>query len=141
MGYLTISYDAPRPWPFRWERNRMPGEIRLDLVAYRHAVNHGQSVLERQLPKGDMPLTENGGYGVPQEIVLPTSTIAFLGRDIACPSEPDTYLRALYGDFEEVDYTYVDAAAAETRRQADLATRPQIQTSLKADPSPPANPT
>ena len=119
----------------------MPGEIRLDLVAYRHAVNHGQSVLERQLPKGDMPLTENGGYGVPQEIVLPTSTIAFLGRDIACPSEPDTYLRALYGDFDEVEYTYVDAAAAETRRQADLATRPQIQTSLKADPSPPANPT
>ncbi len=141
MDYLTISYDTPRPWPFRWERNRMPGEIRLDLVAYRHAVNHGQSVLERQLPKGDMPLTEKGGYGVPQEIVLPTSIIAFLGRNIACPSEPDTYLRALYGDFEEVEYTYVDAAAAETRRQADLATRSQIQTSLKADPSPPANPT
>ena len=119
----------------------MPGEIRLDLVAFRHAVNHGQSVLERQLPKGDLPLTKNGGYGVLQEIVLPTSTIAFLDRDTACPSEPDTYLRALYGDFEEVDYTYVDAAAAETRRQVDLSTRPQIQTSLKADSSPPENST
>jgi hypothetical protein len=124
MGYLTISYDAPRPWPFRWERNRMPGEIRLDLVAFRQADSHGQSVLERQLPKGDMPLTENGGYGVPREIVLPTSTIEFLGRDIACPSESDTYMRVLYGDFEVVEYTYVDAAAAETRRQADLASRP-----------------
>ena len=70
-----------------------------------------------------MPLTENGGYGVPREIVLPTSTIEFLGRDIACPSESDTYMRVLYGDFEVVEYTYVDAAAAETRRQADLANR------------------
>ena len=39
----------------------MRGEIRLDLVAFRHAVSHGQSVLERRLPKGEMLLTENGG--------------------------------------------------------------------------------
>ncbi len=123
MAYVTISYDPPRPWPFRWERNRMRGEIRLDLIAYRHAVSHGQSVLERRLLKGNMPLTENGGYGVSPEIVLPTSTINFLGGDIACPQKSDTYLRVLYGDFEEVEYTYVDAAAAETRRHADLASR------------------
>ncbi len=123
MAYLTISYDPPRPWPFRWERNRMRGEIRLDLVAFRHAISHGQSVLERRLPKGEMPLTENGGYGVPQEIVLPTSTIKFLGGNIACPNKSGTYMRVLYGDFEEVEFTYIDAAAAASRRQADLASR------------------
>ncbi len=101
----------------------MRGEVRLDLFAYRHAVSHGQSVLERRLLKGNMPLTENGGYGVSPEIVLPTSTINFLGGNIACPQKSDTYLRVLYGDFEEVEYTYVDAAAAETRRHADLASR------------------
>jgi hypothetical protein len=33
-------------------------------------------------------------------------------------------MRVLYGDFEVVEYTYVDAAAAETRRQADIASKP-----------------
>ncbi len=118
--FITISYDPPGSWPFRWERNRMRGEIRLDLIAFRPAMSHGQPVLERGLLKGAMPLTESGGYGVPREIVLPTATINFLGSNIACPNEPKTYLRALYGDFEEVEYTYVDAAAAETRRQVDV---------------------
>ena len=121
MGYLTVSYDPPSSWPFRWERNRMRGEIRLDLVAFRYAVSDGRSVLERILPKGAMPATESGCYGVQQEIVLPTSTIDFLGGAFACPSNPDAYLRVLYGDFEQVEYTYVDADAAETRRQADQA--------------------
>ena len=40
---------------------------------------------------------------------------------MACPNKPDTYLRVLYGDFEEIEYTYVDAAAAETRRRADIS--------------------
>ncbi len=65
-----------------------------------------------------MPLTESGGYGVPREIVLPTSTIAFLGGNIACPNRPKEYLRLIYGDFGEVVYTYVDAAAAKTRCRA-----------------------
>ena len=65
-----------------------------------------------------MPLTESGGYGVPREIVLPTSTIAFLGGNIACPNQPKEYLRLIYGDFGEVVYTYVDAAAAKTRCRA-----------------------
>ena len=124
-GYITISYDPPRTWPFRWERNRMRGEIRLDLVAYRHAVSHGQSVLERRLPKGAMPLTESGWYGVPKEIVLPTSTAHFLGDHIAYPNQPEAYLHILYGDFEEIELTYVDAAAAETRRIADAAVKSQ----------------
>ena len=57
-GFIAISYNPPWRWPFRWERNRMRGEIRLDLVVYRHAVSHGQSVLERRIPKGAMPLTD-----------------------------------------------------------------------------------
>ena len=118
-GYITISYDAPGSWPFRWERNRMRGEIRLDLVAFRHEVSHGQSVLERRIPKGAMPLTESGWYGAPKETVLPTSTIQFVGGDIACPAQSDAYLRILYGKFEEIELTYVDAAAAEFRRLAD----------------------
>ena len=109
----------------------MRGEIRLDLVAFRPAVSRGRPVVERGLLKGAMPLTESGGYGVPREIVLPTATIDFLGGKIACPSKPETYLRVLYGDFEEVEYTYVDAAAAETRRQADVASKAHMQVTLE----------
>lgn len=115
-GFIAISYDPPGRWPFRWERNRMRGEIRLDLVVYRNAVSQGLSVLERRIPKGAMPLTENGYYGVPREVVLPTSTVHFLGDDFACPNQPNAYLHILYGDFEEIELTYVDPAAAETRR-------------------------
>ncbi len=118
-GFVAISYDRPGRWPLSWERNRMRGEIRLDIAVYRHAVSHGKPVLERRIIKGAMPLTESGWYGVPREIVLPTSMIAFLGGDIACPNKPKEYLRLLYGDFNRIVYTYVDAAAAETRRLAD----------------------
>ena len=120
-GYLAISYDAPGAWPLRWQRNRMRGEIRLDLVAFRPALSQGRPVLERGLLKGAMRLTESGAYGVAREIVLPTATIDFLGARIACPNQPEAYLRILYGDFEQVEYTYLDAAAAETRRPADVA--------------------
>jgi hypothetical protein len=37
--------------------------------------------------------------------------------------QPKEYLRLLYGDFDEVVYTYVDAAAAKTRCPADTAER------------------
>ena len=119
-GYITISYDPPGTWPFRWERNRMRGEIRLDLMAYRRAMSGGRSVLERLLLKGAMPLTDSGWHGVSEEIVLPTSTINFLGDDIACPNQSEEFLRILYGDFEKIELTYVDANAAQTRRLADL---------------------
>jgi hypothetical protein len=118
-AFIAISYDLPWRWPFRWERNRMRGDIRLDLVAFRHAMSHGQAVLERLIPKGAMALTENRWYGVPEETVLPNSTVRFLGDDIACPNQPEAYLRILYGDFEKIKLTYVDAAAAETRRLID----------------------
>ncbi|NQU57381.1 MAG: hypothetical protein HQ513_09105 [Rhodospirillales bacterium] len=123
MGFIAISYDRPGVWPFSWERNRMRGEIRLDIAVYRHAVSYGKPVLERKTLKGAMPLTKSGGYGVSREIVLPTSTIPFLGGNIACPNQPEEYLHLLYGDFDEVVYTYVDAAAAKTRCGADTAAK------------------
>ena len=117
-GFITLSFDPPKPRPFRWERNRFRGEIRVDIAIYRVAVSYGELVLERQSHKGDMPATEGGGYGVPKEIVLPTSTIGFAGVSIACPSNPHAYLRVLYGNFEEIEYTYIDSAAVESRHNA-----------------------
>ena len=115
LGFIVISYDKPKSWPFRWERNRMRGEIHLDLVGYRHATNKGQRVLERQLLKGSMPVMESGWHGVPIDIILPTTTINFLGSDIPCPSQPEAFLQTVYGDFQTVELTYVDATAAKIR--------------------------
>ena len=117
--FISISFDAPKPWPFRWERNRLRGEIRADIVIFRPAISHGRAVLERRSHKGAMPATESGGYGVPREIVLPTSTVPFLGRDVACPNQAEAYLRVLYGDFEKIEYTYVDAGPAKSRARID----------------------
>jgi len=120
-GFITISCDPPKPWPFSWERNRMRGEIRLDLVTFRHAKSGGRLVLERQLLKGAMPVMDSGWHGVPKEIMLPTSTIGFLGDDISCPNQPEDYLRILYGDFQKIELTYVDADAAKARAEIDTA--------------------
>ena len=119
-GFITISYDRPQAWPFSWERNRMRGEIRLDLAVYRHALSDGKAVLERSIPKGLMPATGNGGYGVPREIVLPTQMLGFAGSTIACPNRSREYLNLIYGDMDEVVYTYLDDAAAGARRVVDL---------------------
>jgi hypothetical protein len=117
---LEFSYDAPKPWLFRHQRNRMRGAIRLDLFVYREAISYGRAVLERRHLKGAMPATESGGYGVPRDLVLPTSTIAFLGHEFACPSRPEAYLGQLYGDFGEIEYSYVDDAAARARQPLDV---------------------
>ncbi len=126
-GFVSISYDAPKPWPFRWERNRLRGEIRADIAIYRPAISHGEAVLERRSHKGAMPATESGGYGVPREIVLPTSTVPFLGRDIACPNQTEAYLRALYGDFRKIEYTYVDTGPAKARARIDAGGDPLVR--------------
>ncbi len=131
-SYITISYDPPRTWPFIWERNRMRGEIRLDLVTYRCAMSGGRSVLERQLLKGAMPSTESGWHGVPKETLLPTSTINFLGAAIACPNQPEAFLRILYGDFEKIELTYVDAEAAEARAELDTIGEPSVGQRLES---------
>ena len=119
-GLVALSFDPPKPRPFRWERNRFRGEIRVDIAIYRVAVSYGEEVLERRSHKGNMPATESGGYGVPKGIVLPTSTIGFVGDKIACPSNPHAYLRVLYGDFEETEYTYIDSVAVEARQKAGI---------------------
>ena len=129
-SFISISFDTPKSWPLKWERNRLRGEVRVDIAVYRRSTSFGVEVLERQKPKGNMPTMESGGYGVPKEIVLPTSTINFLGRSVACPNRSDSYLRILYGDFEEVEYTYVDAAAAKTRHQADLVNKTEVRAPL-----------
>ena len=115
LHFIVVSYDKPESWPFRWERNRMRGEIHLDLVTFRHATDKGEPVLERQLLKGSMPVMESGWHGVPVDIILPTSTINFLGSDIPCPSQPEAFLEIVYGDFQTVKLTYVDETAANMR--------------------------
>ncbi len=125
-GFVSISFDPPKRWPFRWERNRLRGEIRADIMIYRPAISHGEAVLERRSHKGAMPATESGGYGVPQEIVLPTSTVPFLGGDFACPNQTEAYLRILYGDFKKIKYTYVDAGPAKGRARIDTVADPSV---------------
>jgi hypothetical protein len=120
-GFITISHASPRRPPLRWENYRLRGEVRLDLTVYRPAMSQGEPVLERQPLKGRMPATDSGGYGVARDLVLPTSTIAFLGRDFACPGRPEDYLHVLYGDYNQVVYSYVDTGPAETRRDLDAA--------------------
>jgi hypothetical protein len=120
QGFVSISFDPPRPWPFRWERNRLRGEIRVDIAIYRRAVSHGEAVLERPSHKGAMAATESGGYGVPLDVVLPTATVPFLGGEVACPNQAEAYLRILYGDFRTIEYTYVDAGPAKARARVDI---------------------
>ena len=120
-SWIMVAYDAPRRWPLSWERNRMRGEVHLDLTAFRSVMSHGEPVLERRTHKGAMPATESGRYGVPPDVVLPTAKTAFLGGEFSCPGRPEEYLHILYGDFEKVEYSYVDATAAATRRQVDAA--------------------
>jgi len=126
-GFVSMSFDAPKRWPFRWERNRMRGEIRADIAIYKSAISYGVDVLERRSHKGAMPTTESGGYGVPQEIILPTSTVAFLGGDFACPNQSEAYLRMLYGDYNKVEYTYVDSGPANARARIDNVGDPPVQ--------------
>jgi hypothetical protein len=78
-----------------------------------------------------MPATESGGYGVPQEIVLPTSTVPFLGGEIACPNQTETYLGMLYGDFEKIEYTYVDAGPAKARALIDTVGDPSVSNAAR----------
>lgn len=126
-GFVSISFDPPKRWLFGWERNRLRGEIRADIAIYRPAISHGKAVLERRSHKGAMPATESGGYGVPREIVLPTSTVPFLGRDVACPNQTEAYLRMLYGDFKKIEYTYIDAAPAKARARIDAGGVPSVR--------------
>ena len=125
--FVSVSFDPPKRWPFRWDRNRLRGEIRADIAIYRPVINHGEAVLQRHSHKGAMPATESGGYGVQQEIVLPTSTVPFLGAEVSCPNRPEDYLRVLYGDFDKIEYTYVDSGPAEARAGIDTGGDPLVR--------------
>lgn len=118
-GFIAISHASPERGPRRWENYRLRGEVRLDLTMYRPAVSMGRPVLVRRPPKGNMPAIEGGGFGIARDLVLPTSTISLLGRDCACPAQPEAYLRVLYGDFSQVEYSYVDAGPAAARSHLD----------------------
>lgn len=118
-GFIAISNAEPSATPFRWENYRLRGEVRLDLAVYRRGMSRGEEVLERRSYKGAMPTTESGGYGIPSDLVLPTTNITFMGRECACPRRAADYLRVLYGDFNTIAYSYVDAKAAENRRHLD----------------------
>jgi len=125
--FVSISFDPPKRWPFRWERNRLRGEIRADVAIYHRAIRHGQAVLERRSPKGAIPATENGACGLPEEIVLPTSTMPFLGGDFSCPNQTEAYLRMMYGDFEKIEYTYVATGPAKARARIDGVGAPPLR--------------
>lgn len=67
-----------------------------------------------------MPIMQSGWHGFPTEIILPTSTIYFLGFDIPCFNQPEAFLEILYGSFRTVELTYVDKNAAQIRADIDL---------------------
>ncbi|MDP6787818.1 MAG: LicD family protein [Rhodospirillales bacterium] len=116
-GVICVFNESPRTWPLGLERNRLRGELRVDLVLYRLAASRGQSVVERTGPKGDLERTESGAYGLPENLVLPPATDTFLGKEISVPRDADAYLRRLYGDYGEIRYSYMDAGVAERRRR------------------------
>jgi len=118
-GPLYIYYTPPTRWLYGLEQHRYRGEIRVDLVGNRVVKSYGQKVMERPLLKGAMPQTERGGYGVPVEMIMPTSEIELLGKMVSCPRDSDAYLRTLYGNYTEVEYTYVDDQVAYSRRNVD----------------------
>ncbi|MCP4297910.1 MAG: LicD family protein [Proteobacteria bacterium] len=66
-----------------------------------------------------MPQTENRRYGVPVGMVLPTGTIELEEKMVSCPKDPDAFLRAMYGNYTNVEYTYVDDHAAFSRKNVD----------------------
>lgn len=122
--YLAIYYDPPRPWPLRYERNRLRAEFRVDLQGMREGWDDGRKMLSRPGSKAGMPRLGNGGYGVPHDMVVPTSTITLYGAEVRCPRDARGYLHSLYGDYNEISYAYVKGPAAEVRRAIDTA-KPQ----------------
>ncbi len=60
---------------------------------------------------------------MPSELVLPLSVISFAGGKVSCPAKPGDYLAAMYGNYTEVDYTWIKEVAANARRQIDQKRR------------------
>jgi len=116
---IVIYYDSPRLWPLNYEHARMRGEIRIDLIGYRLSRSNGNNVVDRFTSKGLLQKNRKGKFEMPSELVLPLSEISFAGRKVSCPAKPGDYLEAMYGNYTEVEYTWIEAVAANARRQID----------------------
>jgi len=116
---IFIHYDPPRLWPFNYERTRMRGEIRIDLMGYRLSRSNGNNVVERFTKKGLLQKNRKGKFEIPSELVLPLSVIPFNGGKVSCPAKPGDYLEAMYGNYTDVEYTWIEEVAANARRQID----------------------
>jgi hypothetical protein len=118
---INIYYTPPKRWLFGLEQYRYRGEIKVDLIGNRVVASHGQKVMERPMLKGAIPQTESGRFGVPVGMMLPTSEIELMGKMVSCPRDSDAYLQTVYGNYMEVDYTYVDNEVAHSRKSVDEA--------------------
>ncbi|MAP10760.1 MAG: hypothetical protein CMQ61_01775 [Gammaproteobacteria bacterium] len=112
--YLTVSTDPPRKGWLRLLRNRMRGELRLDLVPYWRTSGVRPSMLARATPKvGLLPTAD--GFALPERLVLPTAAISFCGQTVASPRHPEAYLKLMYGQIAKPELMYVDPRAAGKR--------------------------
>ncbi len=118
---INVYYTPPTRWLFGLEQCRYRGEIKVDLIGNRVVDSYGQKVMERPLLKGAMPQVESGRYGVPEGMIMPTSKIELMGKMVSCPRDSDAYLQTVYGNYMEVDYTYVDNEVADSRKNVDEA--------------------
>jgi LicD family len=118
---INVYYTPPMRWLFGLEQYRYRGEIKVDLIGNRVVESYGQKVMERPLFKGAMPQVESGGYGVPVEMMMPTNKIELLGKMVSCPNDSHAYLQTLYGNYTEVEYTYIDDKVANSRKNIDEA--------------------
>ncbi len=117
---IYVYFDPPDPWPFLYERNRLRGELHVDLIGYREGWNHqGRRIIDRCAPKGVLRRNRNGRFEIPYDQTLPLATIPFLGKMAPCPCKPAEFLQTMYGDYTRVDYTWLSEEAADGRRKAD----------------------
>jgi len=75
--------------------------------------------VERFTTKGLLQKNRKGKFEMPSELVLPLSVISFAGRKVSCPAKPGDYIKAMYGNYTEVEYTWIKEDAANARRQID----------------------
>ncbi len=118
---INVYYTPPTRWLFGLQQYRYRGEVKVDLIGNRVVDSHGQKVMERPMLKGTMPQTESGRYGVPVEMMIPTSERELMGKMVSCPRDSDAYLQTVYGNYMEVDYTFVDNEVAHSRKGVDEA--------------------
>jgi hypothetical protein len=118
---INVYYTPPMRWLFGREQYRYRGEVKVDLIGNRVVESYGQKVMERPIFKGAMPQVESGGFGVPVDMIMPTRKIELLGRMVSCPNDSHAYLQTVYGNYTEVEYTYIDDKAADSRRNIDEA--------------------